>query len=65
MSAPVPLMTGTEVSRIPRIPTSEGNPTSHVRVDDNGNMSAVLIDWKPWSGLGPDSRDPVPEILMG
>ena len=65
MSAPVPLMTGTEVPRIPRIPASEGNLTSHVRVDDNGNMSVVLIDWKPWSGLGPDSRGPVPEILMG
>ena len=43
----VPLMTGTEVSRITGILTSEGNAASHVRADGNGNMLAVLTDWKP------------------
>ena len=40
----VPLMTGTEVSRIPRIPAFMGNLVSHVRADGNGNMSSVLTD---------------------
>ena len=63
MPAFVPLMTGTEVSPILGIPASVGNLVSHVRADGNGNMSSVLTDWKPWSGLGPDSYGPVPEIL--
>ena len=65
VSTPVPLMTGSEVSRIPRIPASAGNPTSHVQADGTGNMSVVLSDWKPWSGLGLGNRGPVPEILVG
>ena len=66
VSAPVPLMTRTEVSRILGIPASAGNLVSHIRANDNGNMSSyVLSDWKPWSGLGPDSRGLVPEILGG
>ena len=61
--AHVPLMIGIEVSRIPGSPASTGNLVSHVWVDGNGNMSLVLTNWKPWSGLGPDSCGPVPEIL--
>ena len=34
----VPLMTGTEASHGLEIPTSEGNPASHVQADGNGNM---------------------------
>ena len=34
----VPLMTGTEASHGLEIPTSEGNPTSHVQANGNGNM---------------------------
>ena len=62
MSAHVPLMTRTEVSRIPGILTSKGNPTSYVQVDGRNNMSYVLTDLEPWSGLDPDGRGPVPEI---
>ena len=47
VSTPIPLMTGTEVSRILGIPTSTGNLISHVRADGNGNMSSVLTNWKP------------------
>ena len=65
MSTYVLLMTGTEVSRIPGIPASASNLASHVRADGNGNMSVILTDWKPWSGLGPNSRGPIPEILVG
>ena len=63
--ASVPLMAGTEVSRILGIPASAGNLVSHVQVDGNGNMSSILSNWKPWSGLSPDRRSPVPEIPMG
>ena len=65
MSVFVPLMTWIALSQNPWILTPKGNAASHVRDDGNGNMSSVLTDWKPWSGLGPDSRDPVPEILVG
>ena len=34
----VPLMTGTEASHCPEIPSSKGNLTSHVQADGNGNM---------------------------
>ena len=60
----VPLMTGTALSQNPRILAFERNPASHVWADGNGNMLVVLTDWKPWSGFGPDSRGPVPEILV-
>ena len=60
---PVPLMTGTEVSHIHGIPASTGNLVSYVRADGNGNMSSVLTNWKPWSGLSIDSRGLVPEVL--
>ena len=63
MSAPVPLITGTVLSYNSGILSSEGNPVSHVRADGNENMSAVLTDWKPWSGLGFDSCDTFPETL--
>ena len=65
VSTLVPLMTGIEVSRILGILSSEGNPASHVRAYGNGNMPVVLTNWKPWFGLGPDSRGPVPKILVG
>ena len=42
MSTPVLLMTGTMLSQNPGILAFEGNSTSHVRADGNGNMSAVL-----------------------
>ena len=61
----VPLITGTEVSRIKWIPSSAGNLISHVQADGNGNMSSVPTDWKPWSGLALDSHGPIPEILVG
>ena len=48
VSAPVLLMTRTKVSCIPGIPASAGNLVSHVRADGNGNMCAILTDWKPW-----------------
>ena len=41
VSTPVPLMTGTEVSHIPRIPTSTGNPVPYVQAGDNGNTSSA------------------------
>ena len=65
-------MTGTVVSYNSRIPTSEDNPTSGVQADGNGNMSPTLSSLEPRSvsyfgminlGLGPDSRDVVPETL--
>ena len=62
-SAPVPLMIGTEVSRILEILASVGNLISHVRADGNRNMSSILTDWKPCSGLGPDSHGPISKIL--
>ena len=65
MSTPIPLMTGTALSQNPGILAFKGNPASHVRADGNGNMSSVLTDWKPWSGLDPDSHDPIPKILVG
>ena len=41
VSAPVPLMTGTEVSHILGIPASAGNLVSYVRVDGSNNMSSA------------------------
>ena len=43
VSVHVPPMTGTTLSRNPGILTFGGNPASHVRADDNGNISAILI----------------------
>ena len=43
-SAPVTLMTRTEVSRIPGIPAFSGNLVSHVQADGNENMSSVLTN---------------------
>ena len=53
MSTSVPRMTGTALSRNPKILASRGNPTSYVQADANGNMSLVLPSWKPWSNHGP------------
>ena len=41
VSAPVPLMTRTEVSHIPGILASTGNLISHVRFYDSNNMSSA------------------------
>ena len=41
VSIPIPLMTGTNVSHIPRILASIGNLVSHVRADGSNNMSFV------------------------
>ena len=38
---PVPLMTGTEVSRILGIPASVDNPVSCVQANGNGSMSST------------------------
>ena len=37
-SVHVPLMIATEASHGPKIPASEGSPTSHVQADGNDNM---------------------------
>ena len=63
MSAPIPQLIGTALSRNPGILASGGNPASYVRVVDNGNMSPILRGWKPWSDLGPVSQGLVPETL--
>ena len=63
MSAPVPRMIGTALSRNPGILASGGNPTSYVQVVSSGNMSPVLLSWKPWSDLGPSHHGLVPETL--
>ena len=41
MSAHVPLMTGTEVSRIPGIPASVDIPVSCAQANGNGSMSST------------------------
>ena len=56
MSAPVPMMIGTALSRNPGIPASRGNPASYVYADDRNNKSSVPPDWEPWLDLGPDGR---------
>ena len=63
-SAHVPLMIGIALSQNSGILAFEGNLASYVQADGKNNMSYALTDWKPWPGLGPDSRDPVPEILV-
>ena len=47
MSALVPLMTGTALSRNLGIPASRGNPALYVRDIGSGNMSPALPDQKP------------------
>ena len=64
MSAPVPQMIGTAQSRNLGILAFGGNPTEYAQADGRGNRSLVQIDWKPWSGLGPNSRSLVPETLV-
>ena len=63
MSAPVPYMTGTALSRNPWILASGGNPASYVRAVGSGNLSPVLSGWKPWSDLSPIGHGLVPETL--
>ena len=46
MSAPVPLMTGTVLSRNPEILVSKGNPASYGKANDKDNRSSALADWK-------------------
>ena len=62
MSASFPLMTRTKVSCILGILASASNLVSHVRADGSNNMSSTPSSYKPRLGLGPDSRDPVPDI---
>ena len=45
MSAPVPLITRTALSRNPGILASRGNPASYVKVDGRNNKSSVSSDW--------------------
>ena len=47
MSMYVPLMTGIKVSHNSRIPTSEDNPASSVKAEENGNMATALASCKP------------------
>ena len=61
MSAPIPRMTGTALSRNFGIPAFGGNPASYVRAVGNGNMSPALPGWKPSSDLGLDGHDLVPK----
>ena len=63
MSAFVPRMTGTALSRNPGILAFGGNPASYVRVVGNGNMSPVLPGWKPWFDLSPAGHGLIPETL--
>ena len=56
MSVPVPLTTGTTLSRNLGIPSSGGNPASYVQAVGKNNTSSVLPDWEPWPDLGPDDR---------
>ena len=43
VSTSVPLITRTEVSRIPGILASTGNHVSHVQADGSNNMSSALF----------------------
>ena len=56
MSTPVPLITGTKLSRNLGILASRGNPASYVPADDRSNKSSVLPDREPWLDLSPDGR---------
>ena len=56
MSAPVPLMTGTALSRNLGIPTSRGNLASYVQANGRNNKSSVSPDWEPWHDLSSDGR---------
>ena len=64
VSMHVPPMSGIAVSHIPRISAFMGNLASYVQAGDNRNISSTLHDWHPCLGLGPDSRDPVLNVLM-
>ena len=63
MSALIPWLTGTALSRNPGILAFGGNPASYVRVVSNENMSPVLLGWKHWYDLGPTSQGLVPKTL--
>ena len=56
MSAPIPLMIGTALSRNPGIPASGGNPATCVQDDGRNNKSSVPPNWEHWPDLGPDGR---------
>ena len=40
-------LTGTALSKNPRIPVSRGNPSSYVRAVGNGNTPSAQLDWQP------------------
>ena len=63
MSAPIPLMIGTALSRNPGILASKGNPASYGQADGRNNKSSVPPDWKPWPDLGLDSCGLVPKTF--
>ena len=44
MFAPVPMMTGTALSRNPRILASRGNPVSYGQTDGKDNRLSALND---------------------
>ena len=47
MSAPIPLMTGTVLSRNPRILASRGNLASYVQANGRNKKPFVSLDWEP------------------
>ena len=44
VSSPVLLLTGTALSRNPRIPVFGGNPSSYVRAAGNGSTPSAQLD---------------------
>ena len=64
VSVHVPPMFGTTVSHIFGISTFVGNLASSVQASDSRNISSALPDWHPCPGLGPDSRDPILNVLV-
>ena len=47
VSAPIPSLTGTALSRNPEILVFGGNPSSYVRAAGNGSTPFVQPDWQP------------------
>ena len=45
-SVPIPQLTGTVLSRNPRILVSRGNPSSYVRDAGNGSTPSAQPDWQ-------------------
>ena len=47
VSSHVPPLTGTALSRNPRVPVSGGNPSSYVRAAGNGSIPSAQPDCQP------------------